>query len=255
MIRRDTGGDIGSQLLAAQPWGMAVHALALGHLDLFEHLRVAMDHAGEVHHLPEPLYPFLLYEAFEVFCPDLGTCGLQSGCRHARGKHNKEVEGDRGDADAHELYPLDAHDVGDLVKVGYDCCHAVGDNCPRIFFYSHHAALDVHMGVEEARGEKFALQVQYFLRRILAEANYLTLGDGDGLRFNRSREDVDKLGVCQEEVCLFFAFGKCYAVSYLHGFIRTRVSHYTLMFLFKEREKIPLPLVRFFAREIKPLTS
>ncbi len=79
MIRGDPRCDIGGEFLAAESWGMAIHPFAVGHLDLFQYLGVCMDHPRKVHHLPEPLYPFLFHEVFKVLCPDLGPCGLQCG--------------------------------------------------------------------------------------------------------------------------------------------------------------------------------
>ena len=181
MIRGDPCGDIGVQLLAAQSRGMTVDPFPLGDLDLFQDFGVAMDHSGKVHHLTETLYPFLIDEVFEVVSPDLCPCGLEKGGRHARGEHNEEVEGDGFYSCAHELNAFDPHDVGNLVKVGHHRRYPVGDDCLGIFPHPHHAALDMHMCVDEAGGEKFSLEVYYLLGGIIPEPHHDPLGDGDCL--------------------------------------------------------------------------
>ena len=85
----------------------------------------------------------------------------------------------------------------------------------------------LHVGpgtYDEAGGEKPPLQVYYLLGGIFPESHHLPLGDGDCLRFNGSRKDVDEPGVCQEEVNLLFSLGIAYDISYLHGLFQKKAS-------------------------------
>ncbi len=48
------GGDVGVQVFTPHPGGMAVDDPAPGELQLAQHILVAAEDAGEVHHLPQP---------------------------------------------------------------------------------------------------------------------------------------------------------------------------------------------------------
>ncbi len=86
------------------------------------------------------------------------------------------------------------------MKIGHHRGYPVGEDGLGIPSHPHHTALDVAMGVDEAGGEKFPLEVYYLPGGILPEAHYHPLGDGDCLRFKCSREDIDELDVLQKEI-------------------------------------------------------
>ena len=129
-----------------------------------------------------------------------GARGLQVAGRHAGGDHEEygqwEVEGLLD----HEVDPLEAEDVGELVGVGDHRGRAVGDHRPCELDRREHRALDVDVAFDEARSEVGPVQVDHPVSPVLADAHHDLVGNGHIGLMDVAGEYVHHAGVLEYEV-------------------------------------------------------
>ena len=124
-------------------------AHGLGHLG--QHLRVAVDHAREVHHLSQPDDPGPAHGLGHVLGADLEACGFQPRRRGRAGRHlGEDVHGLQQRLVVHHPHTFQPKNVGDLVGVGEDGGGAVGDDGSAELGRGQHAAFDMHVAVAQA---------------------------------------------------------------------------------------------------------
>jgi hypothetical protein len=133
---------------------MAAHGLAraLGRRDLGQHLGIAVDHAGEVHHLAQAddarpghrLGHIVRADLAHRSFPAPGALGTQDGIctKTLTGRHQRLV--------VHQPHAGQAQHIGDLVRVDEHRGGAVRDDGAGEFGDGHHAALDMHVAVAQS---------------------------------------------------------------------------------------------------------
>jgi hypothetical protein len=92
VVGADARRGVRLQLLAEDAGGVAVDVLGAVERQLLELRRRAGDHAREVHHLGEPEHPPAAHERLEVPGPERPARRLERRRRHARRRHEEDVE-------------------------------------------------------------------------------------------------------------------------------------------------------------------
>ena len=150
VVRADPGGRVGVQRPAEHAGRVAVDVVR--QRELRELGRRAADHAGEVHHLGEPDHAAAAEQRIEVARRQLAARRLELRRRHARRRHEVDVERDVvADVDQ-PVHAVGAEDVRDLVRVGDHRGRAERQHEPRELVDEQLRRLEVHVGVDEARG-------------------------------------------------------------------------------------------------------
>ncbi len=168
--------------------------------DFIQDVRVAVKHAGVVHHLPQADHPGVGEKFLQVGCDQAGTRGFHVGCGNAGGKGVKHVDGLALGRFQHVADSRLAEHVGDLVRVGHHGGGAVDHDGARKLGHTGHGTFDVDMGVDEARGDEAPAQVDHPARGVIAEACDTAAGHGHPAGVNLARKDVDDPAVGQEQV-------------------------------------------------------
>ena len=151
VIGRDAGGDVSGRLLAAQPRRVAVHRLAavVRRLHFRQARRIAVQDAGEVHHLAEIANPRIVEQLLDLGDRDLGAGRFERRRRHARRRTEVELERHLRRVLEHVPHARHAQHVADLVRIAHRGHGAVHDRRPGELARHEHRAFDVHVGVDE----------------------------------------------------------------------------------------------------------
>ncbi len=164
------GGGVGGERGAAEARRVPVDRPAGERRQLRQHLGVARHHRRKAHHLAEPEHPRVGGEPGELGDAEGRAAGGERARRHARRRHHHHFVGSALGVVEHPPHPLDAQHVGDLVRVGDDGGGAARHDGTRQLRRRHHAALDVHVGVDEAGQDPRAAQVEHLAGAVVAEA-------------------------------------------------------------------------------------
>ena len=167
---------------------MAADGLAGAHRGGDHRVRVvrAGHQAGEIHHLAEADDALPTEGRFDFGGGDGGAGPFQPR-RGGDAGRQLEVKVDRLLARfrQHQFDARHAEDVGHLVRVSEDGRRAVGDHGAGVFGDAQHAALDVHMRVQEAghqaaafRGDDFGLRADA-IAELRADGGDAAGADGD----------------------------------------------------------------------------
>ena len=155
VVGLDAAREVGAGLLPAESGRMAVHALAarLRGGDLRKHLRVARDGPGPVHHLAQVADAGVVEEPRAGIRVEHGARGLEASGRHARRASEPARERRARNVLEHVAHARLTQDVGDLVRIAHARHRAVAHGNACEFPRRQHAALHVHVGVDEAGHE------------------------------------------------------------------------------------------------------
>ena len=202
MVGVHPGGDIGVQVVAGKARGVTVDLLmvSLGGHDLLHHLAVAVDDAHKVHHLRQPLYPGVVIEGVDGPVVQVGPGFVQGRGRDAGGQHEPHVHRQFLGSLEHVFDAVGAHDVGNFVGVGDDGGGAVGQNSLGKLLGAHQGALQMDMGINEARQHDLAGDVGLHPAAILSHAHNEPLCHGNIPAAQLVGKHIDIGGVFQHQV-------------------------------------------------------
>ena len=209
VVRVDAGGDIGVEVVAQQAGGMAVNLLVvgLGGHDLLNDHGVRADHAGIVHHLRQPLHPWVVVEGINGAVIQHRAALVHGRGGNAGRQHKPHVHRQPLGSLQHVLHAVGTHDIGNLVGVRHNGGGAVGQNCLHKLFGGNHGALQVDMGVNKAREDQLAAHVELRLTAVRAHTYNQPLRHGNVPMAELIGEYVDIGCVLQHQVSLFPACG------------------------------------------------
>ena len=156
VVRGDPGRDVGVQSGAHHAGRMAVDVRS-DHPR--QHLGVAGDDAGEVHHLGHAERSRMAQDRAHLVRPERPDRGLEVARRDARRRHHEHVERQTLGRAEQPLDPGDAGHVGDLVRIADDGGRAARDDRPGELDRGELGRLQVHVGVDEARDQPLATGV------------------------------------------------------------------------------------------------
>ncbi len=153
------GGNACSGILVAlmsrQSRSMTVHGLAItvgGHY-LSHHLLVVSQHAGIVHHLTQEANILASHQLYRIFGVNYlaARLNITAYSRYTAGGTEKEIEVSFVSGANHVVDTLHAQYIANLVRVGNDANRSVADGDVCKLVRHHHAALNVHVAVNETR--------------------------------------------------------------------------------------------------------
>ncbi len=150
VVGADAGRGVRLQILAQHAGSMAVHVGRQLEPELLELVRVAVDDAGEVHHLGEPEHAAAAQEPLQVAGRERAPRRLELRRRDGRGGHEEDVERDLVGQVCEPVHAVRAEHVGDLVRVGDDRRRAEGQDEPGELVHEQLRGLQVHVRVDEA---------------------------------------------------------------------------------------------------------
>ena len=133
---------------------VTAHGLAgvLRRGNLGQHLRIAADDAGKIHHLAQPDDAGPAHRLGHVLCADFKACGLQPRRGRCAGRHLREdVDRLHQRLVMHHPHTFKAQHIGDLMGVCEHCRGAMRDHRAGKFRRGQHATFDMHMPVAEPR--------------------------------------------------------------------------------------------------------
>ena len=133
---------------------------ALRRRNLGQHFFVFCRHARKVHHLAEPDDVRPAHGLLDIMGLDAGAGRLEPRRRgHAAWHLNVDVDGHRRGFVVHQADARQPEDIGDLVRIDEHRRRPVRDHGATEFGDRHHAALDVHMRVAEARDQVASFRI------------------------------------------------------------------------------------------------
>ena len=150
VVGADARRRVRLQLLAEEPGRVAVDVGGALERELRELARAAADDAGEVHHLGEAEHAAATHQRLEVAGPSGAAWRLERRRRHARGRHEVDVELQAGRGVEQPVDAVDAEHVRDLVRVGDDRGRPERQDQARELVDEQLDRLDVHVRVDEA---------------------------------------------------------------------------------------------------------
>ena len=148
--------QIGAGVMAANCFARAGCGRHLG-----QHLCIAVDHTGKIHHLPKPDDPGPLHRLCHILGADLIAGGLQTGRRWRAAWHlGEDIHRLHQPLVMHQLHPGQAHNIGDLMRVGEHRSGAMRDHRAGKFRWGQHTTFHMHMPVTKA-GNHIATPAQH----------------------------------------------------------------------------------------------
>ena len=151
VVRLDARGQVGVQRPAHHAGTVAVHAAAGGGGDPREHLRVARDHAREVHDLRHSAGAVLLDQLAHVTRVEVRARALERRSRDAARRIDPERERQRRGGLRQRHDPGHAQNVGELVRIRGHRGGAMRQHRPHELVDPELGRLEMHVGVDEAR--------------------------------------------------------------------------------------------------------
>ena len=170
VVGLDAGGQVGVEVATEDAGAVAVDPAPAGGSDAREHLRVACDHAGEVHDLRHSARPVLLDQLADVVRGERRAGALERGGRDAARGVDPERERQRRGRLGQRHDARNAEHVRDLVGVGGHGRGAVRKHRADELVDPELRRLEVHVGVDERGRERAAADVQDLVRVALAPA-------------------------------------------------------------------------------------
>ena len=216
VVRADSGGGVGVQLLTEDARRVAVHMRRPGESELRQLGGVAGDDAREVHHLGDPQHPPAAEEALEVALSERPARRLESRGRDARRSHEVDVE---RQIRAEVEQPVDAvraEHVRELVRVGDHGRRPEREHEPRELVREQLRRLEVHVRVDEARDDVAARGVDLFLAGVVAESGHVAVGDRDVVLEPLAREDREDVAAADDDIRRLVAAGDRDSPGQLH---------------------------------------
>ena len=201
VLGADAGGDVGVEVAARQQRGVPVDVAAREGRELGEAAGVAVDDAGVVHELRQPQHARVVGERCEVGGLQPRARRLHRGRGHAARQHHADVH-HRAGAGVEEIADaVEAEHVGDLVRIADRRGDAAGGHAAVELEGRDQAALDVQVGVDEARHQHEAADVDHpraFIGRAgaddgVAADRHVALDEGAG-------DQVEHAPAAQHEV-------------------------------------------------------
>jgi hypothetical protein len=193
VIGFNSGGDVGSQLVAAESRCVAVDPLAVaaGGFEFGEDRRVALDDAGEVHHLREIEQLRVATKLFDFGGAKRRAGRLKTGSRDAGGDAEVNFAGRFLGETLHHANAFDAEDVGYLVWIGNGADGAMNDGDSSEFRRGEHRAFDMHVGIDQPGAE----EARSFVRVCFANRRDSSVSNFDLTREDPRLVQVDDLAV------------------------------------------------------------
>ncbi len=148
VVTLDTGGEIGIELTAHQSRGMTIDTPVTGERDLGPHLRVAMDHPGEVHHLGHPDRTDGIEQLLHLGGAERRPRALEPRGGNATRRRDPERERQPGCRLRQRSYPLDPEHVGDLMRVGGHRRRSVHEYRADELVDPELGRFEMHMGID-----------------------------------------------------------------------------------------------------------
>ena len=179
---------------------MAVDVLGALELELLELGRQAVDDAGEVHHLGEPEHPAAAHQRLEVAGGERPPRRLERRGRHARGRHEVDLELEVLRRVEQPVDAVGAEHVRDLVRVGDDRRRPERQHEARELVDEQLHRLEVHVGVDEARDDEAARRVDHLGAVVLADPGDDAVGDRDVGVEPLAREDAEDAAAADDGV-------------------------------------------------------
>ena len=185
---------------------MAVLRPACERGQLGQHLRVAVDHAGEVHHLGQAEDRAVGEQGRQILRGERAAVGLHVGGRHARRRHDDHVERQIAAALGHEANARDAGHVGNFMGIGDDGGHTAGQHGRGKLGRRAEAAFDVHVRVDEAGSHVPPAQINGLRGAVAAaDTHDPAVCHGDVGFFDCAGKDVDDAPVAQQQIRITIA--------------------------------------------------
>ncbi|OPZ68548.1 MAG: hypothetical protein BWY83_02273 [bacterium ADurb.Bin478] len=179
---------------------MTIHPFVRHDFDLVQHIRFRIEHTGIIHDLCQTQHPLFPQEREEIKGPELGTCGFQGRCGHARREHKEDVEWIVFAGLHHVADSLVAEYIGDLVRISDHRSRTQGHYRSGELRHLHHGAFDVHVAVDKARRQIQAREVRFLLSGIAsADADDRIPVNGDIGLFDLAGEDIDHPAVLEHQ--------------------------------------------------------
>jgi hypothetical protein len=171
------GGQVGVERPAGHARAVPVHAPVPRRGDAGEHLRVAADHAREVHDLGHSAGAVALDQLAHVAGVERRAGALERGGGHAARGVDAERERQRRGGLGQSGDAGHAEHVRDLVRVGGDGRRAVRQHGADELVDPELGRLEVHVGIDERRRERAPGHVHDLVRVALAPPGDRAVGD------------------------------------------------------------------------------
>ena len=207
MVGADPRRRVGVERAADEAGRVAVGVRGAADLELREHLRVARDDAGEVHHLRHAQRPPAAQDRLHVARRQRAPRRLEAARRHARGRHHVDGQRQALGGVEHPVHAVGAEHVGDLVRVAHDRRRAVGEHRARELGGRELGGLDVHVRVDEPGHQVGAVGGQPLAAVEGADAGDPAVGDPHVAGQPLAREDREDPRALDDEVRLLVAAG------------------------------------------------
>ena len=188
------------QLAAGERGCVTVDMAGAAQPELRQLARVAGDDAGEVHHLAEPEHPVARHQRLEVGVGERAARRLEGRGRHARRRHEVDVQRQLG-AEVHQpVHAVGAEHVRQLVGIADHRGHAVRDDRAGELARRELGGLDVHVRVDEAGDDELAGGVDRLPSLVLADAGDPPVRERDVGIEPLAREHREDAAALQHEV-------------------------------------------------------
>ena len=207
MVRADSGGGVGVQLLTEDARRVAVHMRRPGESELRQLGGVAGDDAREVHHLGDAEHPPAAEEALEVAISERAARRLESRGRDARRSHEVDVERQIRAEVEQPVDAVGAEHVRELVGIGDDSRRPQREHESRELVREQLRGLEVHVGIDEAGDQEPAGRVDRLRGFVVAEACDVPVRDRDVGLEPLAREDGEDAAAADDDVRRLVATG------------------------------------------------
>ena len=216
VIGQNARGAVGAERLARKIGRVTVYRfpVRMRRLDLFEHVLLRRQNAGEVHHLPQPEEERTGNFPLRLLAIQTGAARFEGRGRHAGRKLQADIERSRSAAIQtaerfHDVFRArDPADVDDLVRVGNDERRPPrnGERSPR--FGGEHTALDMDMGVHKrGKGDPPLAVVFGFALIPLSDGDDPAVGDREFALFELRGENIVNSDVFDDQIGFFALHG------------------------------------------------
>ncbi len=142
----------------------------------------------------------MLEERLQVGGLEPRTRRLHVGGRHAGRGHDEDAQRQPFAGIEHIADPGDTEHIRDLVRVGDGRRRSAGHNGSGELGHGHHARLDVHVRIDEARADVLALEVDRLPGLVVAEPGDAPFIDGDVGVVDLTGAHVQEARVLQQRV-------------------------------------------------------
>ncbi len=172
----------------------------LGECELRELRSSAADDTRKIHHLGEPDHAPSTQERIEVAGAELAAWRLEPRRRHARRRHEVDVERQSCGRVEQPVNAVGAEHVRDLMRIGDDRCRPEREHEPCELVDEQLRRLEVHVRVDEAGHHPAAACVERLAPLVGAEARDPAVDDRHVRLEPLAREDREHLAAAHDEI-------------------------------------------------------